>query len=85
VSPGSPCKRGTVKEHRTAKTAEQNIDAIEALKEILGSLRITEDNMSNRSTRPATPETDRMSTALAPIPTVYNKSVPTKTMVPDPG
>ena len=53
------------------------------LEEILGSLRITEDNMLNRSTEPATPETDRMSTA--PAPAVYNESVPTKTMIPDPG
>ena len=41
--------------------------------------------MSNRSTEPATPETDRMSAALAPAPVVYNESVLTKTMVPDPG
>ena len=39
--------------------------------------------MLNRSTEPATPETDRMSTA--PAPAVYNESVPTKTMIPDPG
>ena len=45
--------------------------------------RITEDNVSNRSTELATPETDKMSTA--PVPAVYNESVPTKTMVPDPG
>jgi len=63
--------------------AGQNIDAIEALEEILGSLRITKDNVSNRSTKPAIPETDRMSTV--PAPAVYNKSIPTKTMVPDPG
>jgi len=87
VSPGSPCKRGAVKKHRTAKMAGQNVDAIEALEEILRSLRITEDNMSNRSTKPATPETDRMSAASAPAsaPVVYNESIPTKTMVPDPG
>jgi len=72
-----------VKKHRTAKTAGQSEDAIEALEEILGSLRITEDNMSNRSTKPAIPEIDRMLTA--PVPAVYNESVPTKTMVPDPG
>ena len=65
--------------------AGQNVDTIEALEEILGSLRITKDNMSNRSTESATPETDRMSTAPAPVPVVYNKSIPTKTMVPDPG
>ena len=85
MSPGSPCKRGAVKKHRTAKTAGQNVDAIKVLEEILGSLRITKDNMSNRSTEPATPETDRMSAALAPAPVVYNESVLTKTMVPDPG
>jgi len=39
--------------------------------------------VSNRSTELATPETDRMSTA--PALAVYNKSVPTKIMVPDPG
>ena len=72
-----------MKKHRTAKTAEQSEDAIEALEEILGSLRITEDNMSNRSIKPATLETDRMLTA--PAPAVYNKSVLTKTMVSDPG
>jgi len=66
--------------------AGQNIDAIEALEEILGSLRITEDNVSNRSTELATPETDRMLVTPAPTqaPAVYNESVPTKTMVPDP-
>ena len=63
--------------------AEQSIDAIEALEEILGSLRITEDNILNRSTKLATLETDKMSTA--PAPAVYNENVPTKTMVPDPG
>jgi len=61
----------------------QSIDTIEVLEEILGSLRITEDNISNRSTEPATPETDKMLTASAPA--VYNENVPTKTMVPDPG
>ena len=83
VSPDSPCKRGAVKKHRSAKTAGHNEDAIEALEEILGSLRITKDNMSNRSTELATPETDRMSTALALA--VYNESIPTKAIVPDPG
>ena len=53
------------------------------MEEILGSLRITEDNISNRSTEPATPEIDKMLTASAPA--VYNENVPTKTMVPDPG
>ena len=41
--------------------------------------------MSNRNTKLVTPETDRMLTVLAPAPVVYNKSVPTKTRVPDPG
>ena len=45
-------------------------------------MRITKDNISNRSTEPATSETDRMS--IAPAPAVYNESIPTKTMVPDP-
>jgi len=72
-----------VKKYRIAKMVGQSVDTIEALEEILGSLRITEDNMSNRSTEPATPETNKMSTA--PVPAVYNESVPTKTMVPDPG
>jgi len=44
--------------------ARQSPDAIEALEEILGSLRITEDNMSNKSTEPTTLETSEdMSTA----------------------
>jgi len=87
VSLGSPCKRGAVKKYRTAKMAGQNVDAIKALEEILGSLRITKDNVSNRSTEPATPKTDRMSAApaLVPAPVVYNESTPTKTMVPDLG
>jgi len=72
-----------VKKHRTAKTAGQSVDTIEVLEEILGSLRITKDNVSNRSTEPVTPETDRMS--AAPAPAVYNESIPTKTMVLDPG
>ena len=72
-----------MKKYRIAKMAGQSVDAIEVLEEILGSLRITEDNVSNRSTKLATPETDKMSTA--PVPAVYNESVPTKTMVPDPG
>jgi len=74
-----------VKKHRTAKTARQNKNIIEALEEILGSLRITKDNVSNRSTEPATPETDRMLIAPALVLAVYNESIPIKTMVPDPG
>jgi len=63
--------------------AQQSPDAIEALKEILGSLRIIEDNMSNRSTEPATLETEEMLTA--PVLAVYSKNIPTKNMVPDLG
>ena len=62
--------------------AGQSINTIKALEEILGSLRITEDNILNKSTEPATLETDKMSTA--PAPAVYNENIPTKTMVPDP-
>ena len=54
------------------------------MEEILGSLRITKDNVSNRSTEPATLETNRMLTALVPAPAVYNESIPTNTMVLDP-
>jgi len=53
------------------------------LEEILGSLRITEDNMSNQSTEPATPETEEMLTA--PVPVVHNENILMKNMVPDPG
>ena len=63
--------------------AGQSPDAIEVLEEILGSLRITEDNMSNQSTEPAIPKTEEMSTV--PVTTVHNENVPTKSMVPDPG
>jgi len=52
----------------------------------LGLLRITKDNISNRSTEPAIPETEEMSTA--PTPAGYNKNVSTttpKSMVLDPG
>jgi len=64
--------------------AEQGQDTIEALEEILGSLRITEDNVSNRSTELAISETEEM--LIAPVPAVYNKNVQTmtpKSMVPD--
>ena len=74
-----------MKKHRSAKMAGRNKDTIEALEEILGSLRITKDNVSNRSTEPATPETNRMLTASAPAPAVYNESIPTNTIVPDLG
>jgi len=46
-------------------------------------LRITKDNISNRSTEPSIPETEEMLTV--PVPAKYNKNVPTKNMVPDPG
>ena len=61
----------------------QSTDAIKTLEEILGLLRITKDNVLNRSTEPATPETDKMSTE--PVPVVYNKNVSTKNMIPDLG
>jgi len=38
----------------------------------LGSLRITKDNVSNRSIEPATPETEEMLTVPAPV--VYNEN-----------
>ena len=63
--------------------AGQSLDAIEVLEEILGSLRITEDNMSNWSTEPATPETEEMLTV--PVTTVHNENILTKSIVPDPG
>ena len=65
--------------------ARQSPDAIEALEEILGSLGITKDNISNKSIEPATSETEEMLTV--PAPAVYNKNIQTmipKSMVPDP-
>ena len=62
--------------------AQQSPDIIEVLEEILELLRITEDNILNRSTEPAIPETEAMSTA----PAVYNENVQAsrlKSMVPD--
>jgi len=50
----------------------------------LGLLRITEDNISNRSTKLATSETEEMLTA--PVLAVYNENIQTttpKSMVPD--
>jgi len=44
-------------------------------------LRITEDNVLNQSTEPATPKTEEMLTA--PVPAVYNKNIPIKNIVPD--
>jgi len=66
--------------------AGQSPNAIGALEEILGLLRITENNISNRSTEPAIPETEEMSTA--PVLAVYNKNVQIttpKSMVSDLG
>ena len=65
--------------------AEQSPDIIEVLEEILGSLKITEDNVSNRSTEPATLETKEMLTA--PVTVVHNKNmqITPKSMVSDPG
>jgi len=71
-----------VKRYKTAKTAGHNTDIIKELEEILGSLRITEDKVLNRSTEPATLEIDEMLTAL--VPAVHNKNILTKTIVPDP-
>jgi len=51
----------------------------------LGSLRITEGNISNRSIEPAILETEEMLTALAPA--VYNENAQasiSKSMVLDP-
>ena len=61
--------------------AGQSLDTIKALEEILGSLRITEDNMSNQSTELTLPETEEMSTALVTV--VYNENIQIKSMVPD--
>jgi len=63
--------------------AGQSPDVIEALEEILGSLRITKDNVSNRSTEPATLEIEEMLTV--PVSAVHNENVPIKNMVPDLG
>ena len=64
--------------------AQQSPDAIEALEEILGSLRITKNNISNRSTELGTLEIEEMS--IAPALAVYNENTQTstpKSMVPD--
>jgi len=52
--------------------AQQSPDATEALEEILGSLRITRDNMSNGSTELVIPET---SEEISTTPAVYNETV----------
>jgi len=53
------------------------------LEEILGSLRITEDNMLNQSTEPVILETEEISTA--PVTVGHNENIPMKNMVPDTG
>ena len=65
--------------------ARQSPDAIEALEEILGSLRITKDNVSNKSTKLATLE---ISEEMLTAPAVYSKTaqaVMLKSMVLDSG
>ena len=52
--------------------ARQSPNATEALEEILGSLRITRDNVSNRSIELVTPET---SEEISTAPIVYNETV----------
>ena len=70
---------------QTDKIAQQSPDTIKVLEEILGSLRITKANVSNKKTEPVIPETlDTMLKILA----VYNKTVQTvilKSMVLDLG
>jgi len=62
--------------------AEQRTDTIEALEEILGSLRIIEDNKSNQSIEPAIPEMEEMLTVSVLV--IHNENGPTKNIVPDP-
>ena len=62
--------------------AGQSPNIIKVLEEILGSLRITEDSISNQSIELETSETEEMS--IAPVLTVHNKNISTKNMVPDP-
>ena len=57
---------------------QQNPDTIKALEEILESLRIIKDNVSNRSTELATSKIEEMSTALAPA--VYNENAQANTL-----
>ena len=57
---------------QTDKISQQSPDTIKALEEILGSLRITKANVSNKKIEPVIPETlDAMLKAL----TVYNETV----------
>jgi len=58
---------------QTDKMAEQSPDTIEVLEEILGLLRITKDNVSNRSIEPTIPETEEM--LIVPAPVVYNENI----------
>ena len=62
--------------------AEQRTDTIEALEEILRSLRIIEDNKSNQSIEPAIPEMEEMLTVSVLV--IHNENGPTKNIVPDP-
>ena len=62
---------------------EQSLDTIEVLEEILGSLRIIKNNMSNWSTELATSEIEEMSTALVIV--MYNKNILIKSIVPNLG
>ena len=52
------------------------------LEEILRSLRITKDNISNQSTEPAILETEEMLTAS--VLAMHNKNIVIKNIVPDP-
>ena len=62
--------------------AEQRTDTIEAVEEILGSLRIIENNKSNQSIEPAIPEMEEMLTVSVLV--IHNENRPTKNIVPDP-
>jgi len=53
------------------------------LEEILRSLRITKDNISNRSTEPATLETEEI--LIASVLAMHNENTVIKNMIPDPG
>ena len=61
---------------------EQRTDTIEVLEEILGSLRIIEDNKSNQSIEPAIPEMEEMLTVSVLV--IHNENGPIKNIVPDP-
>jgi len=61
----------------------QSSDVIEVLEEILGSLRITEENISSKTTEPAISE---ISEEILTVPVEYHKTaqaVMSKSMVPD--